>query len=41
MGTGHAVLMAKDIIKENFAVINVDDFYGYESFDLMSTKINR
>ena len=34
-GTGHAVLMAKDIIKENFAVINADDFYGYESFDLM------
>ena len=34
-GTGHGVLMAKDIIKENFAVINADDFYGYESFDLM------
>ena len=27
--------MAKDIIKENFAVINADDFYGYESFNLM------
>ncbi|MEW6135938.1 MAG: sugar phosphate nucleotidyltransferase [Bacteroidota bacterium] len=27
-GTGHAVLMAKDKIKEPFAVINADDFYG-------------
>ena len=27
-GTGHALLMAKDAIQENFAVINADDFYG-------------
>ena len=26
-GTGHALLMAKDVISENFAVINADDFY--------------
>jgi len=32
-GTAHAVLMAKDAIKEPFAVINADDFYGYEAFD--------
>ncbi|MDO9039623.1 MAG: nucleotide-diphospho-sugar transferase, partial [Lutibacter sp.] len=25
-GTGHALLMAKDVVKENFAVINADDF---------------
>lgn len=31
-GTGHAVLMGKDAIREPFAVINADDFYGRESF---------
>ena len=31
-GTGHALLMAKDVISENFAVINADDFYGREAF---------
>ncbi len=34
-GTAHAVLMAKDIIKEPFAVINGDDFYGKESFQII------
>ena len=31
-GTAHAVLMAKDVIKEPFVVINGDDFYGRDSF---------
>ena len=31
-GTNHAVMMAKDAIKEPFAVINSDDFYGREAF---------
>lgn len=31
-GTGHAVLAARDVIKEPFAVINADDFYGRDSF---------
>ena len=31
-GTGHAVLSAKDVIDDNFIVINADDFYGRESF---------
>lgn len=31
-GTGHAVLCAKDEVNSNFAVINADDFYGYEAF---------
>ena len=31
-GTGHAVLVAKDVVNEPFAVINADDFYGRESF---------
>lgn len=34
-GTAHAVLCAKDVIKEPFAVINADDFYGKEAFDAL------
>lgn len=32
-GTGHAVLCAKDAVKEPFAVINADDFYGRDAFE--------
>jgi len=35
-GTAHAVLMAKDVIKEPFAVINGDDYYGKESFGILA-----
>ena len=35
-GTNHAVLMGKDVIKEPFAVINCDDFYGRDSFNVMA-----
>jgi NDP-sugar pyrophosphorylase family protein len=31
-GTGHAILMAKDVIHEPFAAINADDFYGAPAF---------
>ncbi len=31
-GTGHAMLCAKDVINEPFAVINADDFYGQDAF---------
>jgi len=31
-GTAHAVLCAKDAVKEPFAVINADDFYGRDGF---------
>lgn len=31
-GTGHAVLSARDVVDDNFVVINADDFYGRESF---------
>lgn len=34
-GTGHAILMAKDVVKEPFAVINADDFYGRKAFELI------
>lgn len=35
-GTGQAILCCKDIVKEPFAVINADDYYGKEGF----VKIN-
>lgn len=35
-GTGHAVLMAADVIHEPFAVINADDFYGKEAYEVMA-----
>ena len=35
-GTNHAVLMAKDLIHEPFMVIDADDFYGKESFEVMA-----
>ena len=38
-GTGHALLMAKDVVKENFAIINADDFYGKEAFEIMAKSL--
>lgn len=35
-GTNHAVLMGMDTIKEPFAVINADDYYGIESFQILA-----
>jgi dTDP-glucose pyrophosphorylase len=32
-GTAHAVLCAKDVIHEPFAVINADDYYGADAFE--------
>lgn len=34
-GTGHAVLVAKDHIQKPFAMINADDFYGKEGFEVL------
>jgi len=38
-GTGQAVLMAKPVVNEPFAVINADDFYGRESFNVIATQL--
>ena len=38
-GTGHALLMAKDAVQENFAIINADDFYGAEAFQVMAKSL--
>lgn len=34
-GTSHAILVAKDKIREPFGVINSDDYYGAESFQIL------
>ncbi len=31
-GTAHAVLCARNVVNENFVVINADDFYGFDGF---------
>lgn len=40
-GTGHALLMAKNEVKENFAVINADDFYGREAFMVIAKALQK
>lgn len=32
LGTAHAVLCCRNLVKENFAMINSDDFYGRDAF---------
>ncbi len=40
-GTVHAVMCAKDLIQEPFAVINADDYYGKEAFKAMAGSLKR
>ena len=40
-GTSHAMLCAKDVIHEPFAVINADDFYGREAFQAVADFFHR
>jgi NDP-sugar pyrophosphorylase family protein len=35
-GTGHAVLVAREVVQEPFAVINADDYYGIDGFQHMA-----
>jgi len=39
-GTGHAILSAKELIDAPFVVINGDDFYGQESFNVIADYYN-
>lgn len=36
-GTAHALLMAKDVVDTPFAVINGDDYYGKDSFNVIAS----
>jgi dTDP-glucose pyrophosphorylase len=40
-GTGQAVLMAKPVVHEPFAVINADDFYGRESLRVVADRLKK
>lgn len=39
-GTNHALMMGESVIKEPFAVINCDDFYGRDSFKVMGKYLS-
>ena len=39
-GTNHALLMGKDVINEPFAIINSDDYYGRNSFEVMAAELS-
>jgi dTDP-glucose pyrophosphorylase len=38
-GTTHAILMAEDVVKEPFAAINADDFYGQQAYKLLASHL--
>lgn len=40
-GTAHAILVAKDIIKEPFCALNADDFYGLKAYQVMADFLNK
>jgi len=39
-GTTHAILMAENVVKEPFAAINADDFYGRPAYQLLADHLN-
>jgi len=38
-GTAHAIWCCKDVIKDNFAIINADDFYGRDAFMTIAKEL--
>lgn len=40
-GTNHAVMMGADAVKEPFAVINADDFYGEDAYKVIGDYLSR
>ena len=40
-GTVHAVLMGKEAVHEPFCMINADDFYGSESFEIIAKELQQ
>ena len=40
-GTGQAILACRDIVKEPFAVINADDYYGKTAFKVMYEELKK
>ena len=40
LGTSHAIYCCKDVVKDNFIVINADDYYGVESFEIIKNYMD-
>lgn len=40
-GTNHAVLMGREAINEPFVVINADDYYGRDAFEVIARELSR
>ena len=40
-GTGHAILVAQDAVKEPFGVINADDFYGRDAYEQLAAFLSQ
>lgn len=40
-GTAHAMMMAKDCVHEPFAIINADDFYGADAYQVMADYLSK
>ena len=38
-GTAHAIRAARNVVNEPFAVINADDFYGRDAFEVMARQL--
>ena len=41
LGTGHAILCCKGLVNDNFAVINADDFYGYNAYKVLAENLRK
>lgn len=40
LGTGHALYAVRNLVDENFAIINADDFYGYDAIKKAGEFLN-
>ena len=40
-GTAHAINAVRGMVADRFAIINADDFYGYESFEIVANFLKR
>jgi len=40
-GTAHALWVTRNVVKEPFAAINADDFYGYDAFRVLAEALSK
>ena len=39
-GTAHAIYAVRNVVSDRFAIINADDFYGYESYEIIANALS-